>query len=94
MVKNAILICIVFQSLIIIPIPEAHGYGFMIFMDLISLVSFVNNVIFSERIFYEWILLIMGLISISGKTILVISLFKTNGKKILRMLGLSMLITS
>ena len=94
MERNAILICIALQSLILIPIPEAHGYGFMIFIDLISVATVVKKLIFSEKIYYEWILIIIGLISIFGKIILIISLFKNKRKQILRMIGLLMLITS
>ncbi len=94
MIKNAILITIILHSLILIAIPKAHGFGFMIFTDLISLASIFRYLVFSESIDYDLTIILMGLISFFGKIILIISLFSTKMKFIFRVAGLLFLFCS
>lgn len=95
MIKNAILITIILHSFILIGIPEAHGYGFMIFTDLISIASIFRNLVFSESIDYNLTIILMGLISFFGKVMLITSLFSTKKKNyIFRVAGLIFLFIS
>lgn len=85
---------IILHSFILIGFPEAHGYGFMIFTDLISLASIFRYLVFSESIDYDLAITLMGLISFFGKIILIISLFSTKMKFIFRVAGLIFLLSS
>lgn len=85
---------IILHSFILIGFPEAHGYGFMILTDLISLASIFRYLVFSESIDYDLAITLMGLISFFGKIILIISLFSTKMKFIFRVAGLIFLLSS
>ena len=94
MVKNAILLLILFHALIFIPIPEAHGYGFMIFMDLISCSSIFRKIFFAEQPTLEPTYIIMGLFSLLNKITLTSTLFLSKWKRIIRIMGLLFIILS
>lgn len=94
MVKNAILLLMLFHALIFIPIPEAHGYGFMILIDLISVASIFRKLFFAEESSLEPTFLIVGLLSLFSKITLISALFLSKLKRIFRIIGLIFIIFS
>ena len=94
MIKNVILITIILNSLVIIPIPEAHGYGFILFIDVLSVTTLFKKIAFDQNLILEPTLIIVGFFSIFGKIGLISSLFISKQKHVMRIISLTLLFVS
>ena len=96
MIKRAIIITLILNSLILIGVPAGHGYGIMIMFEFISIPSLIRNGInFNDNYPFNSLVL-LGLVSLHGKVVLIISLcYKSvTDRKILIYSGLGLLLSS
>ncbi|NER15088.1 hypothetical protein GWK08_16660 [Leptobacterium flavescens] len=95
MIKKAIIITIILNSLILIGVPDGHGYGIMAMFEFISIPYLIKNgfQINSEYPF-EIGFIMIAVISLIGKMILIVSLFykKISDKKPMIYFGLVLII--
>ena len=76
MVKRAIIITIILNSIVLIAVPAGHGYGLMVMFEFISIPYLIRNGIeFGTDNPFEGELVLIGLVSLIGKAILMVSLF-------------------
>lgn len=79
MIKRAIILSLILNSIIIIGIPSGHGYGIMILIEYIGVRNIIENGFeFSKEYPYESRLFLIALISLIGKLILITLLFSKN----------------
>ena len=93
-VHLAIILGIILHALILIAIPEGHGYGLMAMFDFYFPVG-VYNALFSQGDFSgDWLIMGMTILSVIGKVLLFISLFRRfeNRKNLLRVIGVIALV--
>lgn len=78
-VKKAIIITIVLHSIILIGVPEGHGFGIMILFECISLPMLIKNgFIIRNEYPLDITLTLLTLVSLIGKLILISLLFSKN----------------
>ena len=96
MIKRAIILTLILNSLILIGVPAGHGYGIMIMFEFISVPSLIKNGINFKENYPFNSLVLLGLISLLGKLALIISLFykKISDKKTLIYSGLGLLLSA
>ena len=97
MLKRAIILTIIFNSIILIGIPAGHGYGIMILFEFISLPHIIKNGIHLQEVYpFQSSLILMTLFSFIGKLISIITLFFKNilSKKNLIYIGLILMLIS
>ena len=97
MVKSAIKITIILNSVILIGVPAGHGYGLMAMFEFLSIPYLIRNGIeFGKDNPFEGGLILAALISLIGKVFLIVSLFykKIRDKKILIDAGLFLVLIS
>ena len=71
-----IILCLLLHALIIIAVPDGHGVGLMALFD-IFLPVFIHEMLFSANGFTGYgILFAMAILSVLGKLLLILSLFK------------------
>ena len=95
MIKRAIIITLILNSIILIPVPAGHGYAIMALFEFISIPSLIQDGIkFGNEYPYDRGIVIIGLISLIGKIILIVSLFqkKIEDKKRQIYTGLSLIL--
>ncbi len=76
-----------------IVVPSGHGYGIMVMFEFISIPSLlINGIEFKKEYSFENSLLLIGLVSLIGKVVLIVSLFYRNisNKKLLIFVGLTL----
>ncbi|MGR7812811.1 hypothetical protein [Lacinutrix undariae] len=94
MIRRAIILTLILNSIILIGVPSGHGYGFMGFFEFLSIPYLIENGInFQKNYPFESSLNIIGFISLIGKTLLITCLFykKPLTKKSLIYTGLTLL---
>jgi hypothetical protein len=95
LIKRAIIITLILNSIILIGVPAGHGYGIMVMFEFISIPSLLKNGIdFQKEYPFESSLIITALISLIGKIILIVSLFSKRilEKKLWIYIGLLLMI--
>ncbi|WP_299103557.1 hypothetical protein [uncultured Winogradskyella sp.] len=97
MIKRAIIITLILNSIILIGIPSGHGYGIMILIEYLS----VRNIIefgfeFDKNYPYESSLFLIAIVSLIGKLISIGPLFSKNilTKKNWIYIGLTLMLIS
>jgi len=81
LIKKAIILTLILNSIILIGVPAGHGYGIMIMFEVISIPMLIQNGFdFQKEYPFESSLILIALISLIGKLILIVLLFS---KKIL-----------
>ncbi len=97
LIKRALIITLILNSIILIGVPAGHGYGIMIMFEFISIPSlFKNGIEFKNEYPFESSLTLIALISLIGKLISISLLFTKNilNKKNLIYVGLTLLLIS
>lgn len=95
MIKKALLIAVIFNSIILIGIPSGHGYGIMILIEYLGIAYIIENgFTISKEFPIEGSLLLSAIVSFIGKLMIVIILFakKIIHKKSLIYIGLSLML--
>jgi hypothetical protein len=81
LIKKAIILTLILNSIILIGVPAGHGYGIMIMFEVISIPMLIQNGFdFQKEYPFESSLILIALISLIGKLTLIVLLFS---KKIL-----------
>ena len=76
MIKRAILITLILNSIILIGVPAGHGYGIMIMFEFISIPTLIKNGFdFQNEYPFESSLIFTSLVSLIGKLISIALLF-------------------
>jgi len=79
MIKRAIIITLVLNSIILVGIPAGHGYGVMIMVEFVAIPFLIKNgIVFTEKYPFESSILLIVLFSLISKIILIVSLFYKN----------------
>jgi len=97
MIKRAIIITLVLNSIILVGIPAGHGYGVMIMVEFVAIPFLIENgIVFTEKYPFESSILLIVLFSLISKIILIVSLFYKNmlEKKRVIYFGLILLLIS
>ncbi|WP_289046389.1 hypothetical protein [uncultured Olleya sp.] len=95
MIKRAIIITLILNSIILIGVPAGHGYGIMAMFEFISIPSlFKNGIDFQKEYPFESSLILTALVSLIGKIILIVCLFSKRilEKKLWVYIGLFLMI--
>jgi hypothetical protein len=97
LIKRAILLTLILNSIILIGIPSGHGFGIMILIEYLG----VRNIIeigfeYNKEYPYESGLILIALVSLIGKLILITLLFSKNilNKKYWIYIGLTLMLIS
>lgn len=76
MLKRAIIITLILNSIILIGVPAGHGYGIMIMFEFISIPSLIKKGFdFQKEYPFESSLIFTALVSLIGKLISIVLLF-------------------
>lgn len=76
MIKRAIILTLILNSIILIGVPTGHGYGIMILFEAISIPMLIKNGFDFQKAYpFESSLILIALISLIGKLILMALLF-------------------
>ncbi|MEP1489375.1 MAG: hypothetical protein ABJK28_13210 [Algibacter sp.] len=97
MIKKAIVITLILNSIILIGVPAGHGYGIMIMFEFISIPTLIKNGFnFQKEYPFESSLIFIALVSLIGKLISITLLFSKNilNKKKWIYIGLTLLLIS
>ncbi|PSG88398.1 hypothetical protein [Aurantibacter aestuarii] len=97
MIKRAIIITIILNSIILISVPAGHGYGIMVMFEFISIPTLIKNGFdFQKEYPFESSLILIALVTLIGKLILISLLFSKNilNKKNWIYIGLSLMLIS
>ena len=97
MIKRAIIIAIILNSIILIGVPAGHGYGIMIMFEYISIPTLIKNGFdFQKEYPFESSLFSIALVSLTGKLISIVLLFSKNilNKKNWIYIGLTLMLIS
>ncbi len=95
LIKRAIIITLILNSIILIGVPAGHGYGIMAMFEFISIPSlFKNGIDFQKEYPFESSLILTALVSLIGKIILIVCLFSKRilEKKLWVYIGLFLMI--
>ncbi|MEP2278830.1 hypothetical protein [Maribacter sp.] len=89
MMKKSIIIVLILHSLILFGIPSGHGFGLMILLDILCVPMIFQNDL-------EEFFIVAGIISLTGKLLLIISFFvkDLNTKNSIVVIGLIALLIS
>jgi len=75
-IKRAIVITAILNSIILIGVPAGHGYGIMVMFEFMSIPSLIRNGFEFEKGYpFESGLMLIGFVSLIGKLLLISSLF-------------------
>ncbi|TKD67233.1 hypothetical protein [Flavobacterium sp. ASW18X] len=97
MIKRAIIITIILNSIILIDVPAGHGYGIMAMFEFISIPTLIKNGFdFQKEYPFESSLILIALVSLIGKLISISLLFSKNilNKKNWIYVGLTLMLIS
>ncbi|MEH6657064.1 hypothetical protein [Leeuwenhoekiella marinoflava] len=97
MIKRAIIITLILNSIILIGVPAGHGYGIMIMFEFISIPTLIKNGFdFQKEYSFESSLILIALVSLIGKLISITLLFSKNilNKKNWIYIGLTLMLIS
>ena len=97
MIKRAIIILLILNSIILIGLPAGHGYGIMILIEFIGVRTIVENGFeFQKEYPFESSLILIAIVSLIGKLILIALLFSKNilTKKNWGYIGLTLMLIS
>jgi phosphoglycerol transferase MdoB-like AlkP superfamily enzyme len=79
LIKRAIIITLILNSIIMIGVPSGHGYGIMVMFEFISIPMIIKNGFdFQKEYPFESSLVLIALASLVGKLMLVLLLFSKN----------------
>ncbi|KQC33773.1 hypothetical protein AAU57_10845 [Nonlabens sp. YIK11] len=79
MIKRAIIITLILNSIILIGVPAGHGYGIMLMFEFISIPTMVKNGFdFQKEYPFQSSLILIAMVSLIGKLILIFLLFSNN----------------
>ncbi|MFI2744604.1 hypothetical protein ACG2LH_17855 [Zhouia sp. PK063] len=79
MIKRALILTVILNSIILIGVPAGHGYGIMIMFEVISIPMLIKNGFdFQKEYPFESSLILIALISLIGKLISIAILFSRN----------------
>ncbi|MAB49248.1 MAG: hypothetical protein CMC05_11520 [Flavobacteriaceae bacterium] len=79
MIKRALILTLILNSIILIGVPAGHGYGIMIMFEVISIPMLIKNGFdFQKEYPFETSLILIALISLIGKLISITLLFSKN----------------
>ncbi|MBU3011115.1 hypothetical protein KO506_06855 [Polaribacter vadi] len=79
MIKRAIIITLILNSIILIGVPAGHGYGIMVMFEFISIPTLIKNGFdFQKEYPFESSLILIALVSLIGKLISISLLFSKN----------------
>jgi hypothetical protein len=97
LIKRAIIITIILNSIILIGVPAGHGYGIMVMFEFISIPTLIKNGFdFQKEYPFESSLILIALVSLIGKLISISLLFLKNilNKKNWIYIGLTLMLIS
>ncbi|WP_339687919.1 hypothetical protein [uncultured Nonlabens sp.] len=97
MIKRALIITIILNSIILIGVPGGHGYGIMIMFEFISIPTLIKNGFdFQKDYPFESSLIFIALVSLIGKLISIGLLFSKDilNKKNWIYIGLTLMLIS
>ena len=97
MIKRAIILTLILNSIILIGVPAGHGYGIMIMFESISVPTLIKNGFdFQKEYPFESSLIFIALVSLIGKLISIVLLFSKNilNKKNWIYIGLTLMLIS
>lgn len=97
MIKRAIILTLILNSIILIGVPAGHGYGIMIMFEFISIPTLIKNGFdFQKEYPFESSLIFIALVSLIGKLISIVLLFSKNilNKKNWIYIGLTLMLIS
>ncbi|TNJ40698.1 hypothetical protein KFZ70_15125 [Tamlana fucoidanivorans] len=97
MIKRAIIITLILNSIILIGVPAGHGYGIMVMFEFISIPTLIKNGFdFQKEYPFESSLILIALVSLIGKLISISLLFSKNilNKKNWIYIGLTLMLIS
>ncbi|MDF4220059.1 hypothetical protein PXC01_00575 [Maribacter sp. M208] len=97
MIKRAIIITLILNSIILIGVPAGHGYGIMVMFEFISIPILIKNGFdFQKEYPFESSLILIALVSLIGKLISISLLFSKNilNKKNWIYIGLTLMLIS
>jgi hypothetical protein len=97
LIKRALIITIILNSIILIGVPAGHGYGIMIMFEFISIPTLIKNGFdFQKDYPFESSLIFIALVSLIGKLISIGLLFSKDilNKKNWIYIGLTLMLLS
>ena len=97
MIKRAIIITLILNSIILIGVPSGHGGGIMIMFEFISIPTLIKDGFdFQKEYPFESSLVLIALVSLIGKLISIALLFSKNilTKKNWLYIGLNLMLMS
>ena len=97
MIKRALIITLILNSIILIGVPAGHGYGIMIMFEFISIPTLIKNGFnFQKEYPFESSLILIAVVSLVGKLISILTLFSKNilNQKNWIYIGLSLMLIS
>ncbi|CAM1365172.1 conserved membrane hypothetical protein [Tenacibaculum sediminilitoris] len=97
MIKRALIIILVLNSIILIGVPAGHGYLIMILFEFISIPTLIKNGFdFQKEYPFESSLILTAFVSLIGKLISIVLLFSKNilDKKNWIYIGLTLILIS
>jgi hypothetical protein len=97
LIKRALIITIILNSIILIGVPAGHGYGIMIMFEFISIPTLIKNGFdFQKDYPFESSLIFIALVSLIGKLISIGLLFSKDilNKKNWIYIGLTLMMIS
>ena len=97
MIKRAIIITLILNSIILIGVPAGHGYGIMVMFEFISIPTLIKSGFdFQKEYPFESSLILIALVSLIGKMISILLLFSKNilNKKNWIYIGLTLMLIS
>lgn len=97
MIKKAIILTLILNSIILIGVPAGHGYGIMILIEFISIRTVIENGFeFQKEYPFESSLILTAFVSLIGKLITIALLFSKNilTKKNWVYIGLTLILIS
>ncbi|UKM66168.1 hypothetical protein GSB9_02747 [Flavobacteriaceae bacterium GSB9] len=79
MIKRAIILTLILNSIILIGVPAGHGYGIMILIEFISIRTIIESGFeFQQEYPFESSLILIAIVSLIGKLISIALLFSKN----------------